>query len=117
MKRTTKTIVTAVLILALSIPMLALATSEPAAEPTDGIVVDDPQVLPAGVFVGDDGYCYMLNENGEQLRLYTRGTLGRFMALRYADGAYCWNYELENQETVQTRNPRFSTNRGCPRWN
>lgn len=117
MKRTTKAILAAVLILAVSIPLLALAASEPTAPPADGIVVEDTRVLPDGVFVGDDGFCYMLDENGDAQRLYVRGSFGRYMALQFADGAYCWSYDYENQETLQTRNTRNPFGRGCPRWN
>ncbi len=116
MKRTTKLILAAVLILAVSVPLLALATSEITLEPTDGIVVADTQVLPDGVFVGDDGYCYMLDENGDAQRLYARGAFGRYMALQYDGGAYCWNYDLDDDNAVQTRNSWFG-GRGCPRWN
>ena len=116
MKRATKLILTAVLILAVSVPMLALATSETIPEPTDGIVVQDTRVLPDGVFVGDDGFCYTLDENGDAQRLYARGAFGRYMALEYNGGEYCWNYDFANQEAYQTRNTRFG-GFGCRRWN
>jgi hypothetical protein len=116
MKRTTKIVLTAALILAVSVPLLALATSEVSPAPTDGIVVADTQVLPDGVFAGDDGFCYMLDENGDAQRLYARGAFGRYMALQYDGGTYCWNYDFHYDNAYQTRNTR-SGGRGCPRWN
>lgn len=116
MTRIFKLLLTAVLILAVSIPLIALATSETAPEPTDGIVVEDTQVLPDGVFIGEDGYCYTLDENGDAQRLYARGAFGRYMALRFEDGAYCWNYNVETTQRYKTRNGGFG-GRGCPRWN
>ncbi|MBE0601326.1 MAG: hypothetical protein IH607_06020 [Firmicutes bacterium] len=113
MTRITKLILTAVLVLAVSVPLLAMATSETAPAPADGIVVQDTQVLPDGVLIGDDGYCYTLDENGVAQRLYARGMFGRYMALRFEDGAYCWNYDAETTQRTQTRNG----GRGCPRWN
>ena len=115
MKRSSKLTLTVVLILALSLPLFAFAASESTTEPTDGIVVEDTTILPDGCYFGEDGYCYVLDENGDAQRVYTRGTWGRYMALRLSDGAYCWDYDYEN--TAQTRTNSAWGGRGCSRRN
>ncbi|MFH1513338.1 MAG: hypothetical protein ABIG45_08320 [Bacillota bacterium] len=117
MKRRSLLILIAVLLLAVSIPLFSLAQSETAVPPADGIVVDETQLNADDIIIGEDGYCYTLDENGAAQCLYARGMGGRYMALQNVDGAYCWAWAGDDDTAFQTRRNSFGNGRGCPRWN
>ena len=131
MKRKSTLIIAVVLILAVSIPMLAMVAGGARRDDTTGNLTngrylgqlnDDSTTVPGNQFalgdylVDEDGYCYALDENGVRQHLYARSADGQYLALRYADGEYCWSNEYTNENTLQTRVANFFGG-GCPRWN
>lgn len=132
MKRRSKLFLIAALVLALSIPVFALA--ETAVRPLDGTgyqggrneafasdVVDaqgNAYSLANGYGVNGDGTCFFLDENGAAQPLYTRMANGELTALQSFSGALCPYFDTEN-ETRTTEQPRgnFMGGRGCRRWN
>ncbi len=136
MKRKSILTLIAVLALAVSIPLFALAESVPAVQPQDGtglangrpITDEDIAALQLnglsfgnGYGIDEDGYCYALDENGVQQRLYSLGANGQYMALRVNNGAFCWNYDdglaVGGFQTRRVSDDYGWGGRGCPRWN
>lgn len=133
MKRKSTLILIALVILAVSIPLFALAESAIGTQPqngtgymrgryigelnADGIGLQGSQFALGDYLVDEDGFCYTLDANGEAQRLYARGANGRNMYLRFSDGEYCWSDENATERGTQTRNDNFFGGRGCPRWN
>lgn len=135
MKRKSILTLIAVLALAVSIPLFALAESDLGVQPQDGtgftngraITDEDIAALQLngltfgnGYGIDEDGYCYALDENGVQQRLYSLGANGQYMALRMSNNTLCWANDDLTVNGFQTR--RVSDDytwggRGCPRWN
>lgn len=118
MKRTSKLILAAVLVVAVSLPLLAMA-SDTTAEPTDGIVVQDTQFNWNNCLYDEEGYCYILDNNGDAQRIYTRAANGQYMALRFSDGEYCWAADDDDEGFFGMMRNFFGggSGRGCGRWN
>ncbi|MBE0601325.1 MAG: hypothetical protein IH607_06015 [Firmicutes bacterium] len=103
MKRTSTLILIAALVLAISVPALALAAGGPrgggnTAPRNDQNQTFDEPFTPQGnqfalgdYLVDAEGFCYILDENGEQQRVTAHGANGEPLYLQLQDGAYCWS--------------------------
>lgn len=141
MKRKSTLLLIAALVLAVSIPLFAFAeTTTFGTQPQDGtgymngraVTDEDLAALQAtgftfgnGYGVDEFGYCYALDADGTQQRLYARGANGETMALRLANGNFCWAADDDDAAPAIYQNRRMNTTtetttfggRGCGRWN
>lgn len=146
MKRKSTLFLIAALVLAVSIPLFALAETTVGTQPLDGTgfmngrggyaplaqdVYDangNAYSMANGYSVDADGYCYFLDEGGVAQRLFTRAADGQQTALQIGNGALCWALDGDEATTAPVpaamMNRRFSNDdsnafygRGCGRWN
>ncbi len=128
MKRKSMLILIAALVLAISIPVMALAAGGPRGGgntaprnfqnqiSTDPLTPQGNQFAQGDYLVDEDGFCYVLDENGEQQRVYSRGANGEPLYLQMQDGEYCWSDGTPAQIGTQTQ-MNYGFGRGGNRWN
>lgn len=128
MKRKSTLILIAALVLAVALPVFALAAGGPRSSSTTGTryyqnQVSDGTFTPQGnqfalgdYEVDEDGFCYYLDENGDPQRVYSRGADGQYLYLQLQDGEYCWNDGTPLSLNTQTQLNNSVGGRGG-RWN
>ena len=133
MKRKSTKILIAALVLAIAIPAFALAAGGPRNAGTAGMggngrylmnQTSGTPIAPQGnqfnlgdYLVDEDGFCYFLDENGEQQRVYSHGANGEFLYLQLQDGEYCWSDGTPLMLNTQTQLNNSFGGRGGSRWN
>lgn len=128
MKRKSTLILVFALILAIAVPVFALAAGGPRSAGTAGTRYAQNQIG-EGVYapqgnqfafsnyqVDENGYCYFLDENGDPQRVYSRNTDGEPLYLQLRDGEYCWSDGTPLSLNTQTQPNSGFGGRGN-RWN
>ncbi|HRX08453.1 MAG TPA: hypothetical protein P5559_04725 [Candidatus Limiplasma sp.] len=132
MKRKSTMILIAALVLAIAIPAFALAAGGPRSASNTGMggngrylmtKTSGTAIAPQGnqfalgdYLVDEDGFCYVLDENGDQQRVYSHGANGEFLYLQLQDGEYCWSDGTPLMRNTQTQLSNGFGGRGA-RWN
>ncbi len=128
MKRKSTLILIFALILAIALPVFALAAGGPRNSGMTGTRLyqnqtDASALTPQGnqfalgdYQVDEDGFCYYLDENGDPQRVYSRGADGQYLYLQLQDGEYCWNDGTPLSLNTQTQLNSGFGGRGS-RWN